>query len=112
MFNDCNPQTNGEQHFFWTIKDKIDVIFDVGCRTDSEFTQFKGEVHYFDPVSWFIEILSVQPNSNKKSRFNKFGLGDANKELYYYPRYQSFYDRINSCSISDAENKVLLTIKK
>ena len=32
--------------------------------------------------------------------------------MYYYPRYESFYDRINSCQISDDSNKILLNIKK
>jgi hypothetical protein len=32
------------------IKSKIIFIFDVGCRKDSEMTNFKGTVHYFNPV--------------------------------------------------------------
>ena len=84
----------------------------MGCRSDSEFINFSGEVHYFDPVESFIENLKNQKNINKKSYFNNFGLGSENKELYYYPRYQSFYDRINSCNLSDDSNKILLNIKK
>lgn len=112
MFNNCNPKTNGEEKFFMDIQDNINVIFDVGCRSDSEFIYFNGEVHYFDPVEEFIENLKIQKNINKKSYFNNFGLGNDNKELYYYPRYQSFYDRVNSCHISDDSNKILLCIKK
>ena len=93
------------------IKDNIDVIFDVGCRSDSEYIHFNGEVHYFDPVDEFIETLKKQPNLNKSSHFNNFGLGDQDKQLYYYPKYQSFYDRINSCNTSDDANKILLHIK-
>jgi FkbM family methyltransferase len=103
--------TNGEHKFFMDIKDNIDVIFDVGCRSDSEYIHFNGEVHYFDPVDEFIEKLKKQPNLNKRSHFNNFGLGDENKQLYYYPKYQSFYDRINSCNTSDDANKILLNIK-
>ena len=84
----------------------------MGCRSDSEFIYFNGEVHYFDPVESFIENLKNQKNINKKSYFNNFGLGNENKELYYYPKYQSFYDRVNSCHISDDSNKILLCIKK
>jgi len=40
MFGDCNSKTNGEEKFFIDIKDKINVIFDVGCRQDSEFINF------------------------------------------------------------------------
>ena len=109
MFNNCDYNTNGECAFFERIKANVSVIFDVGCQS-SHFTSFVGEVHYFDPVSHFIDDLENQSNSNKLSFFNKFGLGSENKELYYYPAYQSFYDRINSCKISDEPNKVLLRI--
>jgi FkbM family methyltransferase len=112
MFNNCNSKTNGEEQFFINIKDKINVIFDVGCRQDSEFINFNGEVHYFDPINNFIENLKNQKNINKKSYFNNFGLGNENNEIYYYPRYQSFYDRTKSCGISDDLNKKLLIIKK
>jgi FkbM family methyltransferase len=112
MFNNCNSKTNGEEQFFINIKDKINVIFDVGCRQDSEFINFNGEVHYFDPINNFIEDLKNQKNINKKSYFNNFGLGNENNEIYYYPRYESFYDRTKSCGISDDLNKKLLIIKK
>ncbi len=111
MFNNCDSRTNGEYVFFMNIRDKIDCIFDVGCRTDSEFVNFTGEVHYFDPVSEFIEELKKNKNVNKAAYFNNFGLGEDNKQTYYYPKYQSFYDRTNSCYISDDANKILLDIK-
>ena len=94
------------------IKDNINIIFDVGCRSDSEFINFSGEVHYFDPVESFVEKLKNQKNINKNSYFNNFGLGNDNKELYYYPKHESFYDRVNSCGISDDSNKILLYVKK
>jgi FkbM family methyltransferase len=112
MFNNCCPKTNGEYKFFMEIKDNISVIFDIGCRADSEFIDFSGDVHYFDPVPSFIEELKKCKNLNKNSYFNNFGLGEENKELFYYPKYQSFYDRKNSCIISDEANKNLLNIKK
>ena len=112
MFNNCNSATNGELKFFTNIKDKINVIFDVGCREDSEFINFNGDVHYFDPVNDFIEKLKKKTNLNKTSYFNNFGLSNENKQLYYYPKYQSFYDRINSCKVSDDANKILLCTRK
>lgn len=112
MFNNCNPKTNGEHLFYNMIKDNINVIFDIGCRNDSEFTDFTGTVHYFDPVKHFIDDLSKQKNSNKQSYFNNFGLSFENKELYYYPKYQSFYDRTVSCKHSDDGNKIVLNVKK
>lgn len=70
MFNICNSKENGEHQFFMNIKNNINVIFDVGCRSDSEFINFTGEVHYFDPVPDFIENLKNINNTNKKSYFN------------------------------------------
>ncbi len=112
MFNNCNPKTNGEHTFFTDIKDKINVIFDVGCRSDSEFIHFEGEVHYFDPIKSFIDKLKTYKTKNKKSYYNVFGLGHENSQFYYYPKYQSFYDRKASCGVSDIENRILLDIKK
>jgi len=111
MFGNCNYKENGEEQFFTNIKDKINVIFDVGCQ-NSDFVNFNGEVHYFDPINDFIENLKNKTNVNKKSYFNNFGLGNENNEIYYYPKYQSFYDRVKSCGESDDLNKQLLIIKK
>ena len=50
--------------------------------------RFEGECHYFDPVKDFIDNLSSQKNKNKLSYFNPFGLGEEEKDLWYYPLYQ------------------------
>jgi FkbM family methyltransferase len=112
ILNNCDPKTNGEEDFFNRIKHNIHVIFDVGCRDVSEFTEFEKEVHYFDPVSHFTQQLAKKTNKNKTSRFNAFGLGSENKDVWYYPKYESFYNRVNSCKISDERNKIMLRIKK
>ena len=112
MFNNADCKTNGEYKFFMDIKDNINVIFDVGCRSESEYISFAGEVHYFDPVKEYIEELKKTTNSNKSSYFNNFGLGEENNQFYYYPRYQSFFNRTNSCGVDDDSNKILLDIKK
>jgi len=112
MFNNGDSNTNGEVRFFNTIKDKINIIFDVGCRQESCFINFNGEVHYFDPIESYIENLKRQNNNNKISYFNNFGLGENNTQIYYYPKYESFYNRINSCGVDDEGNKILLNIKK
>jgi len=107
----CDPKTNGEELFYLSIKDKISVIFDVGCREESIFINFEGDVHYFDPVPKYIDNLKTQKNNNRTSYFNTFGLGKENNELFYYPRYESFYNRIVSCGINDSSNKIVLHIK-
>ena len=111
MFNNCDSNTNGERLFYNKIKPYIDVIFDVGCRNDSEFTSFNGIVHYFDPVSEFIQQLKQQPNTNSSCHFNSFGLGKVKSTSYYYPRYQSFYNRTTSCEVCDDSNKQSLEIR-
>jgi len=112
MFNNCDSKSNGEHLFLTSIKNKVHVIFDVGCHSDSEFISFEGEVHYFDPMSDFINMLSKQPNNNKVSYFNSFGLGNETKKLYYYPKYQSFCNRANTFNLSDEPNKFLLDIRR
>lgn len=72
---------------------------------------FNGICHYFDPRKDYIQELSKQPNCNELSYFNSFGLGEENKNLWYYPKYESFLDRIASCKVSDEQNKILLEIK-
>jgi FkbM family methyltransferase len=112
MFGNDNSKTNGEEWFYQHIKNNIQVIFDVGCRYDSHFTTFNGSVHYFEPVSEFLNRLQSQPNNNTPAYFNAFGLGHENAQLDYYPKYQSFYDRVTSCKKSDKSNKQVLSIRK
>ena len=107
----CDPRTNGELFFLITIMDNINVIFDVGCSNNSDFIDIEKEVHYFDPNLLFIEELKTKKNRNKNSYFNAFGLHNKTTTLYYYPRYQSLFDRIISCSISDDQNKIEVNVK-
>ena len=58
MFNNCDSKTNGEYYFYNRIKNSINIIFDIGCRKDSDYLDFEKEVHYFDPESAFVEELS------------------------------------------------------
>jgi FkbM family methyltransferase len=110
--NVCDSTVNGEMLFYSKIKHNLHTIFDIGCKSKSEYITFEGNVHYFDPLLSEIETLRKLPNKNTMCSFNNFGLGDENKEQYYYPKYDSFYDRINSCKVSDYENKILLEIRK
>ena len=107
VFNNCNPHTNGEIRLIREFPEGY-TIFDVGSRTDSEFTNYKGEVHYFDPNPAFIETLSKINTNNTRSFFNPVGLSTTNGELIYYPTYQSFHNRVVSCKKDDAANKIVL----
>ena len=61
--------TNGERDLFMHIKEHIKVIFDVGCRADSEMTAYEGECHYFDPVKKFIDELLKKLNKSNQNKY-------------------------------------------
>ena len=107
----CDSRVNGEYLFFSKIKNHINIIFDVGCNYASDYLEFEKEVHYFDPEGSFVEKLSQMTNLNSTSTFNNFGLGKENNELYYFPMFQSFFNRIKSCEFNDDANKVMRTVK-
>ena len=104
--------TDSEYLFYEKILPHLKVIFDVGSSDETEFLDFEGEVHYFDPFPSYIQNLAKQEIKNSVYFLNAFGLGDENGGSYYYPLFASFYDRIKSCGKSDEQNKVFLEIKK
>jgi len=82
-----------EYRFFKQIIERFaKVIFDVGCRFDSVFSKFEGDVHYFEPNAQFLEKIKPLVH-NSHSYFNNFGLSDENKSLEYYNEQQSFVHR-------------------
>jgi FkbM family methyltransferase len=114
MFGDSRPECNGELAFYEKIKPHINSIFDVGSRDISLFMDFPGEVHYFDPNPNFIDALSKNPSrhSTQIPHFNSFGLGNENTMAYYYPGYESFYDRVISCEYTDINQRVEYEIRR
>jgi FkbM family methyltransferase len=101
MFHNTDPETNGERAFYERIKDRLQVIFDVGCRYDSCFTEFPGIVHYFEPVPEFLERLKLKSEVNANAYYNAFGLGNDDTTVTYYPKWQSFCDRSKSLREKD-----------
>jgi FkbM family methyltransferase len=90
MSNDVNCP---EYRFFKQFIERFaEVIFDVGCRFDTVFSNFNGKVHYFDPNAKFLEKLKPIVK-NSESYFNNFGLSDKNETLEYYNEQQSFVHR-------------------
>ena len=114
IFNNCDENINGELLLYNNLKDKINIIFDVGCRNDSFFINFDKVVHYFDPCKNNIEKLKLTENKNKESYFNNFGLSDINNFSTYYPGSQSFHNRGigNIYSHEYNTNTLLLEIRK
>lgn len=107
IFNNDNPHTNGEVELISSLPKNL-TIFDVGSRSDSEFLNYEGVVHYFEPVSEFLERLKTFSNKNTESYFNNFGLSNLSESLFYYPRHQSFVNR----SRDSKNDKVLLQLMK
>jgi FkbM family methyltransferase len=105
LFNNCNPHTNGELLFVRSLPPGF-VVFDVGSRVDSEFSEYVGEVHYFDPNPAFIETLRTVKTNNTASFYNPVGLSTVRGTLDYYPLFQSFHNRVVSCKKDDTANKI------
>ena len=103
-FNNKHPEKNSEHLFYESICKDCNVIFDVGCRTDSIYLDFTGEGHYFDPDSNFIKNIKTIKNSNKSAYFNEFGLSKITEIKNYYPAKQSFTWKVG--------NPIKLPLKK
>lgn len=121
FFGNSEFVSNGELTIYNILKDKINIIYDVGTETNSLFLNFNGIVHYFDPVEKNILELKSKSNNNKHSYFNYFGLSNNNCILPYYPTYGSFLNRnfasqnprsgIETCKKDDSNNKIFLELK-
>jgi len=110
--NNCDSDTNGERWFYETFVSKRDgIIFDVGSRSDSLFCKYAGEVHYFEPVAEFIDVLKSSLN-NGKSILNNFGLSDKNETITYYRDSQSFVLRDKSSSKFNNAITTFLDVKR
>lgn len=109
--NNSNSATNGEKHYISSLPPGL-TIFDIGSRNDSEFADYLGIVHYFEPMKEAINILKSKPTRNTASFYNVFGLSNKDETILYYPRYQSFINRTASCSIDDSRNAVSFNVRK
>lgn len=89
---------NGEGLFFHHfVKDNASVIFDVGCQANSIFTQFEGQVHYFNPKREILSKLTKSKTRNERSVFNRFGLASTDGAILdFYTEYNSFIDHFQS----------------
>lgn len=110
MFNKCDPNTNGELNFIQSIKDRLNIAFDVGCRDDSLLSDLECEVHYFEPNTGFFDQIKNKPKKNKKSFFNNFGLGNIESKLTYHIKHQSFIHRTKTCGQDN--NTTIFDVKK
>lgn len=83
------PIPKEELEVFKGLKD-IKVVFDVGCRTDTDYYDLRPnlEYHLFEPNPEFYKQIKIKPNTI----INNFGLGDKEEYAQYYPAVQSFSD--------------------
>lgn len=84
-----------ERRIFDALKDRFQVVFDVGARNELSFYVMKPdcEYHLFEPNEQFISELQEQVVglTNHHIIINSFGLSDVNLDnCVYYENSQSF----------------------
>jgi FkbM family methyltransferase len=81
------PIPQEELEVFKSLKD-INIVFDVGCRTDTEYYDLRPdlEYHLFEPNPEFYNQIKLTSNTI----INNYGLGDKEEYVEYFPYIQSF----------------------
>jgi FkbM family methyltransferase len=104
----------GEFKFFDQIKDKCQVIFDVGCRTDVHYLYAhpNAEYHLFEPnPDFFKEVQSKIPVDAVNVKLNNYGLSNQTCTLTYYENTQSFIKRVTHATSNTSDIKVCKVVK-
>tara|TARA_R110000824_G_scaffold274672_1_gene463397 strand:- start:1212 stop:1838 length:627 start_codon:yes stop_codon:yes gene_type:complete len=104
----------GEEIYFESIKDNVSIIFDVGSQK-SEYLEFSGEVHYFEPVVKELNILKNRETKNTQSYFNDFALGDDKKSNIAHYGHGALFNRNGTndnhidfhCNVIPAEDYIV-----
>ncbi|MFA7315468.1 MAG: FkbM family methyltransferase [Candidatus Paceibacterota bacterium] len=84
-----------ELEVFKRIRDKLQVVFDVGAREDIDMYTIHPncEYHLFEPNKKFFTLLKskIAPLNNPRIKINNLGLSDVTeKECVYYQDSESF----------------------
>jgi len=69
-----------EYIFYINLSNTFKTIFDIGCQDNSIYTNFNGEVHYFEPVKKLLVNLKNKSTNNSKPYYNNFLI--SNKRIY------------------------------
>ena len=91
-----NPQTPEEERkIFDLLKDKFEIVFDVGARNELSFYEMKNDCayHLFEPNIKFFNQLKKQVDqlNDHNIKINNFGLSDKMADnCIYYEKSQSF----------------------
>ena len=81
-----------ELELFKFISPDIDVIFDVGARTDIEYKTIKPSTicHLFEPDPKSFEALKDKLNDLPDMHLNNYGISDEDGTFYYDDGLQTF----------------------
>lgn len=91
-----NPKIPQEElRIFSLLKDKMDIVFDIGAREDISFYKIKNDCvyHLFEPCQKAVKSLRRQilNLTNHQIKINEFGLSDKNEDdCVYFTNSQSF----------------------
>ena len=103
-----SPLPTEELELFKELRD-LEVIFDVGARTDTEYLDLRpdAEHHLFEPNPVFFKELEMKVGNKPNVFANNFGLGDKEEGRGYYSPLQGFLgsgsvpeDAIPDCNLS------------
>lgn len=85
------PMPKEELELFKQLKE-LNVIFDVGARTDIGYLELwpESEHHLFEPNPEFFDELYKKVEGKSNVHANKYGLGDKNQVMGYISGLQSF----------------------
>src|SRR5579884_1435895 len=88
LWNNSNPETNGELWFFQLIKPRVKLLVDVGVRETLTYPD-EGQCikHCFEPNPDFVR--SLQKHQNDHIFINPKGLGSEEKTVEYFRHSES-----------------------
>lgn len=107
-----NPKINGEYDLFNFLKDEIEIMFDVGTRTDIWYIKNNKITYCFEPSDNYKILLEKVKKMNLENKcvLNNFGLGKENKEVIFYPDTQSIVKRTHD--ITSKPSNIKINIKR
>lgn len=93
-YNNADHTTNGEMLLWDTIKSDINVMFDVGCKTDTYYIEGDAiQYHLFEPYPMYYDIVKSKLDNKRNVIVNNIGYVSGNLE--YFLKAESFVNRFN-----------------
>jgi len=98
FLNNCDCFSNGEIYLWNFLKNKTNIIFDIGSRDDDYYfkdSKLEQEFHLFEPHPVFYDSVFKKASIHKNVFVNNVGIGKEESILPYYERAESFVNRFN-----------------